>query len=127
MNETQALVLASGGVDSTACIEFYMRQGLAVKALFIDYGQPAIEQERSAVAAVSKHYNIALSAIRCTGFGQLQPGALTGRNAFFFNAALMFWRAQSGIIAMGIHAGTSYADCSPGFAESMQDLAQLYT
>ena len=41
----QAIVLLSGGIDSMACIHFYLNQGYSIEALFCDYGQPASVRE----------------------------------------------------------------------------------
>lgn len=41
MTKRRVIVLASGGVDSTACLFYYREAGHDVEALFIDYGHPA--------------------------------------------------------------------------------------
>ena len=44
LTDKNVLVLLSGGIDST-CIHYYQNLGYNVKGLFIDYGQPAANQE----------------------------------------------------------------------------------
>lgn len=39
--DLEVLVLLSGGIDSTACLDFYLQLGRPSCALFVDYGQPA--------------------------------------------------------------------------------------
>jgi len=41
MATKRALVLASGGIDSTACLFYYKELGYDVEALFVDYRHPA--------------------------------------------------------------------------------------
>lgn len=52
------MVLLSGGIDSSACVEFYRRQ---------QFDQPAEQQEESAAKAVARHYSIPLNIIRLEG------------------------------------------------------------
>lgn len=116
----QALVLMSGGVDSAACAHFLQRRSSHVSAIFIDYGQAARKQERSAAAALSKHLNIPLSAFRITGGRSFSDGELVGRNAFLAFSAFFLSRAAPGVLAMGMHAGTDYYDCSMAFISSLK-------
>jgi len=120
------LVLHSGGIDSTACLAFYLQQGFAVEALFVDYGQAAARRERKAATAISTHYNIRLRPVECAGFQGLGSGYILGRNMFLAGCALMAYPYPAGIIAMGIHAGTSYADCSQLFVEQLQAICDTY-
>jgi 7-cyano-7-deazaguanine synthase in queuosine biosynthesis len=39
-------VLLSGGVDSTACVAFFLGESFAVRGLFIEYEQAALAKER---------------------------------------------------------------------------------
>jgi 7-cyano-7-deazaguanine synthase len=45
------LVLSSGGVDSTGCIQFFKKLKFEVEAIFFDYGQPAKKYELKAITA----------------------------------------------------------------------------
>ncbi len=47
-----ALVLLSGGIDSSACLVFYLAQGFSISALFVDYGQVSKGRGESAPSAV---------------------------------------------------------------------------
>jgi 7-cyano-7-deazaguanine synthase len=112
-------VLASGGLDSTACLAYYGQQDHRVRALWVDYGQPAAADERRAVRAVARHYSTPLTRIRLSGVSwelQGEPAEFPGRNltlvALAHNA-----HPDSHLIALGIHEGTPFADCSEEFAQ----------
>lgn len=122
---TDVLVLLSGGIDSSACAYFYKIMGFHVQALFIDFAQPSAQLEHRAVLRISKQLGIPIKRISLTGMPEL-IGKIRGRNAAMLAMALMFFPVKSGIIAMGIHAGTPYEDCSEIFAESMQTIFDLY-
>ncbi len=49
-----------------------------------------------------------------------------GRNAFLLMTGLMEYREQSGLLVIGIHAGTNYLDCTHHFIRLMQSLFDLY-
>ena len=55
------LVLLSGGIDSSACLVFYLTQGFSVSALFVDYGQVSKGREESAASAMCAHYGVPLN------------------------------------------------------------------
>src|SRR5262249_49901541 len=116
-----------GGIDSTACASFLLAQSYAVDGLFIDYGQAAAEREHQAVEAISRHLGISLQVVGSTSDTGFSTGELTGRNAFFIFAALLFTRGRSGMIALGIHAGTQYYDCSEPFLKSISTVVSELT
>lgn len=119
-------VLLSGGIDSSACIEYYVSRGYDVRALFIDYGQPNADREAAAATAVSKYYDIELRQVQITGPG-VSSGYVPARNALLLSLALMKTDLDAGLLAIGIHAGTPYVDCSLQFVQSMQRVFDLYT
>ena len=55
------------------------------------------------------------------------PGEIRGRNAYLLHTALMEFPTSSGVVALGIHAGTGYVDCSPGFMDVMQRSYDFHT
>lgn len=119
-------VLLSGGIDSSACVGYYLSRSYVVSALFIDYGQPDADKEASAAAAVSKHYAIELRTLTLAGY-EPPDGYVQGRNAVFLSLALMRTTFACGLIALGIHSGTPYVDCTSRFCSMMQDVCDLYT
>lgn len=120
------MVLASGGVDSSTLLCLSAQQGLKPTALFLDYGQPAAKAEGEAVARICSGLGADWRHIRYAG-SNFGPGEIRGRNAFLLHAALLEFPSSSGVVAIGIHAGTGYADCSPEFIEMMQLSYQLHT
>jgi len=55
-NCKSALILLSGGIDSTACIHYYLDGKFDVKAVFLDYGQKARVRELSSAKKIAKYY-----------------------------------------------------------------------
>src|SRR6266568_5829266 len=122
------VVLLSGGLDSAAAVAFYRRLGHDVTGLFVAYGQPVREHERESAHAVAVHYDLVLAEISVAG-GMIDysRGEIRGRNALLLFAALMFTPLRSGILALGIHSGTPYYDCSEHFANDLQRIADGYS
>lgn len=121
------LVLSSGGIDSSACIAFFERQGIPVASLFVDYGQPAAESERRASLAVANHYGLRCHQSQWSGGAAKGAGVIRGRNAFLLLAGLMETGNNFCTIAIGLHAGSPYYDCSPTFVSSIQVLFDGYS
>lgn len=125
--ESNICILLSGGIDSSACIAFYIEEGFSISGIFIDYGQPAVQKEEEASAIIAKYYGINLKKVKYTGFQNKNDGFIKGRNAFLFIAALMELPDEVSVLAAGIHSGTNYADCTPFFVSKMQSLFDMYT
>jgi 7-cyano-7-deazaguanine synthase len=58
MNKPLAVVLMSGGMDSTVCAAMALADGCAVAALHVRYGQRTQERELQSFNAVCDHYDI---------------------------------------------------------------------
>ena len=119
-------VLVSGGIDSAALLAFYLSRRFSVRALFVDFGQPAAKHESRAAEAVCKHYGVHLSIMTVKSEATFSSGEITGRNAFLVFAALLGCGAHPGMIAIGIHEGAPYYDCSEGFLNSIQTVVDGY-
>lgn len=122
-----ATVLISGGVDSAACAHHLINRGHSVTGVFIDYGQAAAKQERAAATAVAGYLDVEIKHISVSGSDGFGTGELVGRNAFFVFAALFLARTVSGLLAMGLHSGTPYYDCSPEFVDRIRRLVAEHT
>lgn len=120
------LVLTSGGVDSSALLWLCVEQGITPSALFVDYGQAAAQSEGEAIAKLCEHLCVPLRKVQYRGrhFG---AGEIRGRNAYLLHTALMEFPERAGVVAIGIHAGTGYGDCSPEFIDAMQHSFHLHT
>jgi 7-cyano-7-deazaguanine synthase len=125
-NGPEVLVLASGGIDSSALLALYRHIRRPLAALFVDYGQPAALQEAHAVAQLTQVMDIPLLSCRWSGTRAKPAGLIPGRNGFLLTAALMEVPPSATTIAIGVHSGTPYADCSPAFATLMESLFSLY-
>ena len=126
MTKAVITVLASGGLDSTACLGYYVAEGYGARALWIDYGQAAAQAEESAVEQVTDHYNVPLQKVHTTGINWPQLGnelfEFRGRNLTLVSLAFNTAPVEPGLIALGIHQGTSFADCTNTFAEQLNNL-----
>lgn len=119
------LVLLSGGIDSTACVEYYLSRGHKVSALYIDYGQPYCAQEKAAASSIADYFKIHLRQLSITSLS-FAEGYIPSRNAVLLCLALMVSSDEVNLIALGIHADTPYVDCSPDFVQLMQNVFNLY-
>ena len=120
------LVLASGGIDSSTILWLCANQGIVPNALFVDYGQAAAQSERAAVERICSRLSAPWRHVRYKG-SKFGSGEIRGRNAYLLHTALMEFPAQAGVVALGIHAGTGYDDCTPEFIGAMQCSYQLHT
>lgn len=120
-------MLMSGGIDSAACAAFLIDQGLEVSAVFVDYGQTAVDFERVAVRSVAAALKIEVQEIALSCTATFGPGELVGRNAFLVFSTLFATRGRSSRIALGLHAGTPYYDCSPAFIDSINRAVAEHT
>jgi 7-cyano-7-deazaguanine synthase len=124
---TLATVLLSGGIDSAACAHFLAKQGNRVHGVLVDFGQAAAQAEREAAQSLANLMHITLTTYQVHGAPLYQTGELIGRNAFLISAALFLTRKRQGLLAIGIHAGTTYFDCSPTFLDAMAKLVAEQT
>jgi 7-cyano-7-deazaguanine synthase len=120
------LVLISGGIDSAACLRYYLHRQHPVAGLFVDYGQPAQHMERRAAVAICERLGIRLGVSQVEG-PAVGVGLIRSRNALLLMLALMLTEFDIGLVSMGVHAGTTYPDCSPPFIRHVQSLYDLYT
>lgn len=121
------IVLLSGGIDSTACINYYLSQKLKPLGLFIDYGQSVAKRELGSAKQVSRHYRIRLDALKISFGRRFRDGEIKGRNALFLLSALTKYSGFMGIISLGIHAGVSYYDTNGQFVIDMQKIITSYS
>ena len=122
-------ILASGGLDSTTCIAYYLAQGYPVRAVWVDYGQPAAVEEGAASERVCAHYGIPLEKVTVSGimWPQLDGPLFEYRARNLTLAALAFNTipVDATLIALGIHSGTPFADCQPDFVEQLDRLLDI--
>lgn len=119
--------MASGGIDSAACLKFYLDRQYKVTPLFVRYGQPACAAENRSVRAVCKYFGLRPRVVDVAGFKGLSSGELCGRNLFFVSLAMMATQGSTNLISLGIHAGTRYFDCGQDFARMSERIVSSYT
>lgn len=125
-SQPEVLVLLSGGVDSTACLQIYSEMAIPICALFVDYGQPSVGPELVSARSVAQYYSIQLGEAQWHGPFAKQAGLIPARNALLISAALMERPPTVSGIVIGVHRGTAYPDCSPAFVAAMQGVTDLY-
>jgi len=121
------LIIASGGIDSTACINYYKTLNFHIELIFFDFGQLARKKENIAVIAIANYYKVKFTKIRITNKQSFGDGLIVGRNAAFLFLALMNFEKANGVIATGIHYGTEYYDCSVKFITDIQLVITQYS
>ncbi|HEX9198929.1 MAG TPA: 7-cyano-7-deazaguanine synthase QueC [Acidobacteriaceae bacterium] len=153
MSETKAVVLLSGGLDSTTVAAVAKQQGFSVYALSLDYGQNhKIELEfASRVAAklaVERHAIVKVD-LRSFGGSALMTDRpvpkhrtaedmghgipvtyVPARNTVFLSLALAFAESLGATdIFLGVNAldYSGYPDCRPEFIEAFEKMANLAT
>ena len=127
LSSKNVYVLLSGGIDSAACVAFYLKENFSTRCMFIDYEQAAGQREFRSAKAIAKHYRVHFSRLTWSGLHKKNAGLVFGRNAFLLVSALMEMPRYTGIIAIGAHSGTNYYDCTSAFFRKMQSIFDAYT
>ncbi len=149
-----AVVLVSGGLDSTTCLAIAQAEGFEIVALSFDYGQRhAVEVERArAVAAhygVRRHYELPLGLFKAIGGSALTADVavpkgrdaeamadgipvtyVPARNLVFLSHAVGVAEVEGAEdIFIGVNAldYSGYPDCRPEFIEAFARTARLAT
>ncbi|MGH3191582.1 MAG: 7-cyano-7-deazaguanine synthase [Streptosporangiaceae bacterium] len=116
-------VLLSGGIDSALVASLLVRDGWLARALWVDYGQPPAAAERTASKALAAHYGLQWREAAVGGMTVPPEGEIPGRND------LLVATAQASVprisVAIGVHAGTSYPDCSQEWLRAWQSLLDV--
>jgi 7-cyano-7-deazaguanine synthase len=152
-SERRAVVLLSGGLDSTTCLAWARAQGFACTTLAIDYGQRhrvELEAARRVARAfgVADHREVRVD-LRAVGGSALtadiavprdRPGPEIGagvpvtyvpaRNAVFLSIALGLAEtlgATDLVAGMNALDYSGYPDCRPEFVRAFEQLARVAT
>lgn len=113
-------LLLSGGIDSALLACMLGRDGWCVQAIWVDYGQAAASAERSASQDLASHYRLDWRQIKMDGMNVPLGGEVPGRNDMLVATARACMPGTS--VAIGVHAGTSYADCAAQWVDGWRTL-----
>ena len=149
----RAVVLLSGGLDSTTCCALAREQGFDLSALTVTYGQRH-RMEIDAARAVAAHFAIADHVVTDIDLRAIGGSALTddiavpkhdnaadigdeipvtyvpARNTIFLSFALAFAETRNAeAIFIGVNAldYSGYPDCRPEYIAAFQTMANLAT
>lgn len=146
----KAIILLSGGLDSTTCLAKAQAQGYQCYALSFDYGQKH-KIELTQAKAIATHFQVKQHEIVSLSVGNFQGSALvddqidipnyTGdneipvtyvpaRNTIFLSIALGWAEMiEAEAIFIGVSAidYSGYPDCRPEFIAAFQQMANLAT
>lgn len=146
---TRAVVLNSGGMDSTTAVAWARERHNEIRTISFDYGQKHRRELQSAIQ-VAANYNVRHDIVDLKSVTQLiSTSALTSnaevpeghyeeetmkqtvvpnRNAMMANIAIavgVSWGAEE--VVLGVHAGDHavYPDCRPQFVNALNSLARI--
>ncbi|QKS60324.1 7-cyano-7-deazaguanine synthase QueC [Paenibacillus barcinonensis] len=140
MNEEKAVVVFSGGQDSTTCLFWAKQQFAEVEVVTFDYGQRH-KLEIECAAAIAKDLGVQQTVLDMSLLNQLAPSALTrsdveitheegelpstfvdGRNLLFLSfAAILAKQKGARHLVTGVCETdfSGYPDCRDSFVKSM--------
>ena len=150
---SKAIVLLSGGLDSTTVLSITLDQGYEISALTFKYGQRH-DYEIDCAKDIAAHFNIKNHHIMNIDLGSIGGSALTddldvpkdrdldemnseipityvpARNTIFLSYALALAEVEGAFnIFIGVNAldYSGYPDCSPKYIEAFQKMGRLAT
>ena len=91
-----------------------------VSTTWVDLGQPAKARERAASSAIARHFELTWSPVAVSPLPVPSRGEIPGRNDLLVTLALA--SCPSTPVAIGIHAGSPYADNSSQWIASWNSL-----
>jgi len=151
---TRAVVLLSGGLDSSTCLAVALSKGREICALTVDYGQRH-RKEVEAAKRIAKHFGVKIHKILDIDLTQIGGSALTdrkaavpekrsmeeighgipatyvpARNTILLGLALAYAEtidADEIYIAASAMDYSGYPDCRPEFYDAFREVVRLGT
>jgi len=148
-NKQQAIILASGGLDSFVVAHYVKNLGKEIKLLFFDYNQKSFNEEKFCVQKLAKQLKAELKIIDITWLGKISTSLInknkkTGkdeiinwyvpcRNTIFISSALAYAESDflSKKIKSNIYSGIKYEgelcfkDTTPKFLKKINELTKV--
>jgi 7-cyano-7-deazaguanine synthase len=124
--ETKVVLLFSGGIDSTALLRYYLDLNYNVSTIFIDYNQPSRISEYKAARKLAKYFNIPLKKLKLSFSLRIHNYEYATRNLLLLTIATSTVELDHYIVAIGIHSGSKYYDCSKDFVDNSQKILDGY-
>ncbi|MFI4956540.1 MAG: 7-cyano-7-deazaguanine synthase QueC [Gammaproteobacteria bacterium] len=145
----KAVVLFSGGLDSTTCLSLALKQGFEPFALSFNYAQrhsselEAAKRITAKLGVAHKIFNLPIDQFGCsaltdknidvpkyTGTTEVPSTYVPARNTIFLSVALGFAEVlKANDIFVGVSSVdySGYPDCRPEYIDAFQRLANLAT
>lgn len=149
----QAIVLLSGGLDSTVALAETLQHYKVPFTLTFNYGQRALERELKASEAISRHYGLPHRVISLPWLAELLPQVMASqsdasdtdwnlkpfetahvwipnRNALFLSIAASLAEAhevQTVVFGANAEEGENFPDNTPAFRQKLTDVFALST
>jgi 7-cyano-7-deazaguanine synthase len=118
----QCVVLLSGGIDSAVVLASTQRQW-QVSALFVEYGQGPAAAEREASQRLADRFGVEWTSAAVPSIAAPGGGEIAHRNDLLVAIAAALHPHAS--VALGVHAGTPYPDCSQEWVEGWRAQFEL--
>lgn len=125
-NGSSVVVLLSGGIDSTALVHYYLSKNYEVRGIYFNYGHTSSKREQIAALKISQYYKIQIQNINLGITLNHKNGEFFARNALFIFATAGCLPDHFSKIAIGIHSGVSYYDCTELFLKDCQNILDGY-
>lgn len=149
MNNTKAVVLLSGGIDSSTALAVARAEGHELYALSVDYGQrhaPELEAARKVARHIGVKEHLVITAdLRAVGGSALTSETevpkggvkeeipvtyVPARNTIFLSFALGWaevLKAPHIFIGANVMDYSGYPDCRPEYLRAFEEMANLAT
>jgi 7-cyano-7-deazaguanine synthase len=124
-NGVKVLLLASGGIDSTALLNLYVSKKEDLECIHFQYGQPSAKSEKDSIEKIAEYYDVKLKTIILPLPMYRKKYEFLSRNALFVLIASSLGVIPSRI-SLGIHSGSHYYDSTINFLKDCQQLLDGY-
>jgi 7-cyano-7-deazaguanine synthase len=129
MDSKRTLILMGGGLDSSYIAMYLLRKRDCKDLLGIhfDYGHPGAKHEWAAIKAISKFLGIDVKQEKIKFPFARNEHEILGRNSYLIlSASIIAKNKKFDQIALGVHKGSHYYDCSKVFIKDMQGILNGY-